>query len=94
MSASEPTSIIQYIAVITGFPALAIEAGFLLLITALLLIFILVVLVILRIKKEMIKFNLGAGYIARMLTRGAEDLKIARGYYDFNEEEWRDGFDR
>jgi hypothetical protein len=53
-----------------------------------------VVLAISRIKKEMIKFNLGADYIARMLARGAEDLKIAQGYYDFNEEEWRNGFDR
>lgn len=94
MSTSEATSIIQDITISTGFPTLAIEAGFLFLITASFVIFILVVLVILRIKKEMIKFNLGADYIARMLTRGAEDLKIARGYYDFNEEEWRNDFDR
>lgn len=52
MSTSEATSIIQDITISTGFPTLAIEAGFLLLITAFFVIFIRVVLVILRIKKK------------------------------------------
>jgi hypothetical protein len=94
MSTSEITSFIQDIATSTGFPILAIEVGFFLLITALFVMFIFGVLGILRIKKEMIKFNSGTGYISRMLTHGAEDLKIARGIYDFNEDEWRDGFGR
>jgi DNA invertase Pin-like site-specific DNA recombinase len=93
MSLSETTNIIQKIAEFTGLTPLAIEVGFLLLISALLLIFILVVLAILRIRREMVRMNYTANYIARLLNRGYKDrqvLKITQGYYDFKPDEWRE----
>ena len=90
---SEATTIFQKIAVSIGLPSIAVEVGFLILLTALLLIFILVVLAILRVKKEMVKMNTTVTYIARLLHQGQIKIqagKIAQGYYDFKPDEWRE----
>jgi hypothetical protein len=90
---SETTTIFQKIAVSIGLPSIAVEVGSLLLLTALLLVFISVVLAILRVRKEMVKMNYTATYIARLLSKGYKNLqttKIAQGYYDFKPDEWRE----
>jgi hypothetical protein len=93
MTLSETATIFHKIAVSMGLPTIAVEVGFLILLTALLLIFILVVLAILRVKKEMVKMNSTATYIARLLNQGQRKIqagKIAQGYYDFRPDEWRE----
>jgi hypothetical protein len=90
---SESTTIIHKIAVSIGLPTLAVEVGFLVLLTALLLVFILVVLTILRVRKETIRMNYTVTYIARLLNQGHRNIqagKIAQGYYDFKPDEWRE----
>jgi hypothetical protein len=94
MTGSETTDVFEKIAISIGLPSLAVEVGFLLFVIILILVVILVVLAMLRIKKEMIKFDIGVHYIARLLTKGADELKIAQGYYDFNVDEWQNGFAR
>ena len=90
MPAFETTSIIQDLAEITGMSTLAIEIGFLLILTTLILAAVLVVEAILRIKKEMVKFSLGVGYIAHLLKIGIDKQKISQGYFDFRVEEWKE----
>jgi len=90
MEELENTIIFQEIAESIGLPPLAIEVGFLLLLTALILIIVLVVEAIFKIRKEIIKFRLGADHIASLLTRGIEEFKLNSGVYDFNPGEWRD----
>lgn len=90
---SESTTIIHKIAVSIGLPTIAVEVGFLVLLTALLLVFILVVLTILRVRKETIRMNYTVTYIARLLNQGHRNIqasKIAQGYYDFKPDEWRE----
>jgi hypothetical protein len=90
---SETTTIFQKIADSMGLPALAVEVGFLLLLTALLLLLILVVLAIFRVRKEAIRMNYTATYIARLLNQRQKNIqagKIAQGYYDFKPDEWRE----
>ena len=89
----ETLSFIQRIADFTGLPTLVIETGFLLILTFIILIIILVWLANFRIKKEMIKLNRSAEYIAALLTKGYKNFvkdKIAQGYYEFKPEEWKD----
>ena len=90
---SQATTIFQKIAVSIGLPSIAVEAGFLLLLTAFLLVFILVVLAILRVRKEAIRMNYTITYIAGLLNQGHRNIqarKIAQGYYDFKPDEWRE----
>ena len=84
------TIIFQEIAESIGLPQLAIEVGFLLLLIALILIIVLVVEAMIKIRKETIKFRLGADHIASLLIRGIEEFKLNSGVYDFNPGEWRD----
>lgn len=90
MSAPETTNIIQDLAEVTGLPTLAIEAGFLLILMILILVVVLVVEAIWRIKKEMVKFNLGVGYISLLLKIGIDKRKISLGEFDFRVDEWKD----
>jgi len=90
---SQATTIFQKIAVSIGLPSIAVEAGFLLLLTVFLLVFILVVLAILRVRKEAIRMNYTITYIAGLLNqehRNIQARKIAQGYYDFKPDEWRE----
>jgi hypothetical protein len=90
---SETTTIFHKIAASIGLPTIAVEVGFLLLLTALFLVFLLVVLAILRVRKETIKMNYTATHIARLLNQGNKNIeagKIAQGYYDFKPDEWRE----
>ena len=90
MSTSDTISIIQDIAEITGLSTLAVETGLLLLITFLFLVVLFVVVALLRIRKEMIKFNLGAGHLARLLTMATDKRKVSLGYFDFRVDEWKE----
>jgi len=93
MTLSETTTIFQKIAVSIGLPSIAVEVGFLLLLAALLLIIILVALAVLRVRKEIIRMNYIATYIARLLNQGYRNIQarnIAQGYYDFKPNEWRE----
>ena len=90
MEGLENTTIFKEIAEFIGLPPLSVEVGFLLLLTALILIIVLVVEAIIKIRKETVKFKLGVDYIAVMLNRGFQESKINRGIYDFNPGEWRD----
>jgi len=65
---------IHKIAELTGLPLLAVEAGFLLLLTIIFVIVILLVLAIFRIKNEIIK-------------RGYKDRKLYKVNYDFKTEQ-------
>ncbi len=87
----ESTNIFQKIVMSTGLPSLAVEVGFLLVVMFLILVVITVVLAILRIRKEMVRMNKTANYIAGLLTRGAADRKISTGYYEFKPDEWKEG---
>ena len=59
--------IIQRIAEFTGMPLLAVEAGFLLLLTIIFVIIVLLVLAIFRIKNETIKISYTTNYITRLI---------------------------
>jgi len=75
---------VQKIAEAIGLSPLAVEVGFLLFLTALIIVIVLVVEAIIRIKKEFIKFNLGAGYILHLLTREEEHQQAFSGADDVN----------
>jgi transposase len=45
---------------------------------------------VIRIAKEMIKFNFGVDYVSSMLMREVEEAKIESGQFDFNPGEWRE----
>jgi hypothetical protein len=70
------------IAELTGLSPLAIETGFLLFLTLLLVVVIFLVLAILRIKNEMIKMSYTTNYIARLLERGYKARKLYKVKYD------------
>ena len=90
MSSFEITTIIQDLSELTGLSSLAIEIGFLLILTALVLAVVFVIEAIFRIKKEMVKLSSGAGYIAHLLKVGADKRKVSQGYFDFRVEEWKE----
>ncbi len=78
---------IQKIADFTGLPSLAIETGFLLFLTFLIVIVVFLVLAIFRIKNEMIKVGYTINYIARLLERGYKTRKLYKVHYDLETEE-------
>ena len=78
---------IQKIAEFIGLPLLAIEAGFLLLLTIIFVIVVLLVLAIFRIKNEIIKISYTTNYITRLIERGYKDRKLYKVNYDFKTEQ-------
>jgi hypothetical protein len=84
------TIISQKIAEFLGLPPLVIEVGFLVLVSAFIFCVVLVTGAVIRIAKEMIKFNIGVDYVSSMLTREVEEAKVESGQFDFNPGEWRE----
>jgi hypothetical protein len=78
---------IHKIAELTGLPLLAVEAGFLLLLTIIFVIAILLVLAIFRIKNEIIKISYTTNYMTRLIERGYKDRKLYKVNYDFKTEQ-------
>ncbi len=78
---------IHKIAEFTGLPLLAVEAGFLLLLTIIFVILALLVLAIFRIKNEIIKISYATNYITRLLERGYKDRKLYKVNYDLKTEQ-------
>jgi len=78
---------IHKIAEFTGLPLLAVEAGFLLLLTIILVIVVLLVLAIFRIKNEIIKISYTTNYITRLIERGYKDRKLFKINYDLKTEQ-------
>jgi len=66
---------------------LAVEAGFLLLLTIIFVIVVLLVLAIFRIKNEIIKLSYTTNYITRLIERGYKDRKLYKVNYDFKTEQ-------
>jgi len=79
--------IIHRIAEFTGLPLLAVEAGFLLLLTIIFVIAVLLVLAIFRIKNEIIKISYTTNYITRLIERGFKDRKLYKVNYDLKTEQ-------
>jgi len=79
--------IIHRIAEFTGLPLLAVEAGFLLLLTIIFVIVVLLVLAIFRIKNEIIKISYTTNYMTRLIERGFKDRKLYKVNYDFKTEQ-------
>ena len=77
---------IHKIAVVTGLPLLAVETGFLLLLTIIFVIVVLLVLAIFRIKNEIIKISYTTNYITRLIERGYKDRKLFKVNYDLKTE--------
>ena len=77
---------IHKIAEFTGLPLLAVETGFLLLLTILFVIMVLLVLAIFRIKNEIIKISYTTNYITRLIERGFKDRKLYKVNYDLKTE--------
>ena len=73
MTVAVTASVFEKIANATGLPQIAVEVGFVILALVLILITIMVVLSILRIRKEIISLNYRIGYIARLLKREIEE---------------------
>ncbi len=84
------TTISQKIAATIGLPPVVIEVGFLVLATAFILSVVLVTGAVIRIAREMIRFNRGVDYVTKMLAREVEEAKIDSGQFDFNPGEWRE----
>ena len=84
------TDIVQKIAEFFGLPSLVVEVGFLLLMTAFLLIFALIVLAILKSAKTLVRMNKAAGHIAGLLTQRYKEIQASEGRFDFREDEWKD----
>jgi hypothetical protein len=78
---------IHKIAEFTGWPLLAVEAGFLLLLTIIFVIVVLLVLAIFRIKNEIIKMSYTTNYITRLIERGYKDRKLYKVNYDLKTEQ-------
>jgi hypothetical protein len=78
---------IHRIAELAGLPPLAVEAGFLLLLTIIFVIVVLLVLAIFRIKNEIIKISYTTNYITRLIERGYKDRKLYKVNYDFKTEQ-------
>jgi hypothetical protein len=77
---------IHKIAEFTGLPLLAVETGFLLLLTIIFVIMVLLVLAIFRIKHEIIKISYTTNYITRLIERGFKDRKLYKINYDLKTE--------
>ena len=77
---------IHKIAEFAGLPLLAVEAGFLLLLTIIFVIMVLLVLAIFRIKHEIIKISYTTNYITRLIERGFKDRKLYKINYDLKTE--------
>jgi len=73
MTVPVTASVFEKIAAATGLPQIAVEIGFIILALVLILITIMMVLSILRIRKEIISLNYRIGYIARLLKREIEE---------------------
>jgi hypothetical protein len=73
MTVPVTASVFEKIATATGLPQIAVEISFIILALVLILITIMMVLSILRIRKEIISLNYRIGYIARMLKREIEE---------------------
>jgi hypothetical protein len=67
LPATATDSIFQKIAIVTGFPLIIVEVGFILLAVFVILMFIIRLSTSLRIRKEIISLNFKVGYIARLL---------------------------
>jgi hypothetical protein len=78
---------IQKIAEFTGLPLLAVEAGFLLVLTIIFVVLVLLVLAIFRIKNEIIKIGYTTNYIVRLIERGYKDRKLYKVNYDLKTEQ-------
>ena len=78
---------IHKIAEFAGLPLLAVEAGFLLLLTIIFVIVVLLVLAIFRIKNEIIKMSYTTNYITRLIERGYKDRKLYKVNYDLKTEQ-------
>ena len=78
---------IQKIAEFTGLPLLAVEAGFLLLLTIIFVVLVLLVLAIFRIKNEILKIGYTTNYIVRLIERGYKDRKLYKVNYDLKTEQ-------
>ena len=78
---------IHRIVELVGLPPLAVEAGFLLLLTIIFVIVVLLVLAIFRIKNEIIKISYTTNYITRLIERGYKDRKLYKVNYDFKTEQ-------
>jgi len=78
---------IHRIAEFAGLPPLAVEAGFLLLLTIIFVIVVLLVLAIFRIKNEIVKISYTTNYITRLIERGYKDRKLYKVNYDFKTEQ-------
>jgi len=78
---------IHKIAEFTGLPLLAVEAGFLLLLTIIFVIGVLLVLAIFRIKNEILKISYTTNYIVRLVERGYKDRKLYKVNYDLKTEQ-------
>ena len=78
---------IHRIAEFTGLPLLAVEAGFLLILTLIFVILALLVLAIFRIKNEIIKISYTTNYMTRLLERGYKERKLYRVNYDLKTEQ-------
>ena len=78
---------IHKIAEFTGLPLLAVEAGFLLLLTLIFVIIALLVLAIFRIKHEIIKISYTTNYITRLMERGYKERKLYKVNYDLKTEQ-------
>ena len=77
---------IHKLAEFTGLPLLAIETGFLLLLTIIFVIMVLLVLAIFRIKHEIIKISYTTNYITRLIERGFKDRKLYKINYELKTE--------
>ena len=78
---------IHKIAEFTGLPLLAVEAGFLLLLTIIFVVLVLLVLAIFRIKNEILKISYTTNYIVRLIERGYKDRKLYKVNYDLKTEQ-------
>ena len=73
MTVPVTASVFEKIATATGLPQIAVEVCFIILALVIILITIMIVLSILRIRKEIITLNYKIGYIARLLKREIEE---------------------
>jgi len=78
---------IHKIAEFTGLPLLAVEGGFLLLLTIIFVIGVVFVLAIFRIKNEILKISYTTNYIVRLVERGYKDRKLYKVNYDLKTEQ-------
>ena len=68
----QAASIFEKIAMSLGWPSLAVELGFIIIIMIFIMVILVAVFAILRIRKELISLNFKMGYIARVLKREIE----------------------